>query len=110
MSVEWLEPWVSIDEYGPATAQAMAHRLARELGRDYPLYGVRVETLARRGDCDDVLYRLLDGTGRVAVVHLTWTSDPPERYPYPWATLYPSFEAWADEGMAGDHREFAGGG
>ena len=105
---EWLERWVPIDRADRAVA--LAGRLAVEAGPDHPLYGIPVETVGRGGDRDDVLYRLLDGTGRVAVVHLTWTASPPERYPYPWTTLYPSFEAWAADGMTADRRDHTGGG
>lgn len=88
------EPWVPIDR--AEAAAALADRLAVEVGPGHPLHAVPVQAVGRRADRDDVLYRLLDGTGRVAVVHLTWTGSPPERPPYPWATLYPSIEAWAE--------------
>jgi hypothetical protein len=65
-----------------------------------------VKTLARRQDCDDVLFALQDGTGRVAVVHLTWTHSPPERLPWPGSTLFPSLETRAAERMRSDAAKF----
>lgn len=106
MAVEWLEPWVPIEEYGPGAGPAMAGELTRELGPGHPLYRVPVEAIGRRGDRDDVLFRLLDGSGRVAVVHLTWTRSPPERYPWPATAFFPSVEAWVVDDMSADHREF----
>lgn len=40
----------------------MERELNRELSPGHPLFGLPVETLARRHDCDDVLFALTDGT------------------------------------------------
>jgi hypothetical protein len=84
----------------------MAQELQRELSAGHPLFGMRVKTLARRQDCDGVLFALQDGTERVAVVHLTWTQSPPERLPWPVTTMFPNLETWAAEGMRSDAAEF----
>jgi hypothetical protein len=105
LSFEWLEPWYSI-EGNPAQVEAMGQELRRELGQGHALFGIPVRAIARRGDCDDVLFRLLDGTGHVAVVHLTWTYRPPEEPPWPTTALFPTFDAWVTEGMAVDHADF----
>jgi len=103
--VEWLVPWHSVADNGAQVA-AMQQELARELSASHPLFGLRVRTLARRQDCDDVLFVVDDGSGRVAVVHLTWTHSPPEKPPWPITCLYPSFETWVAECMRSDHEEF----
>lgn len=97
-----LVPWQSVTN-DPSQAAGMARELARELSTGHPLYGLPVQTLARRQDCDDVLFAVEDGSGRVAVVHLTWSHSPPERPPWPGTVMYPSLEAW----VAGGMREFA---
>jgi len=102
--VEWLAPWHSVAD-DPSQLAGMERELRRELSAGHPLYGLPVRTLGRRQDCDDVLFAVEDGTGRVAVVHLTWTSQPPERPPWPGTVVYPSFEAWVAEGMRPDHDE-----
>ena len=84
----------------------MERELRRELSAGHPLSGLPVRTLARRQDCDDVLFAVEDGSGRVAVVHLTWTHTPPEQPPWPGTTVFPSLEAWAAEGMRADAEEF----
>lgn len=84
----------------------MSRQLSRELAPGHPLYGLPVKTLARRQDCDDVLFAIEDGSGRVAVVHLTWTQSPPERPSFPWTVFYPTLAAWAVEGMRADAEEF----
>ena len=47
--------------------------LRRELSAGHPLYDMPTRAVGRRQDCDDVLFSIEDGSGRVAVVHLTWT-------------------------------------
>ena len=103
--MKWLVPWHSIAD-APDQLTAMARELRRELSPGHPLYGLSVRTLGRRQDCDDVLFAIEDGTGRVAVVHLTWTHSPPERSPWPSTVVYPSFEGWVTEGMRSDHDDF----
>jgi len=101
--IDWLAPWYPV---GPGEeADAMRQELLQELARGHPLYGIPVRTVARRSDRDDVLFALEDRSGRVAAVHLTWTRSPPERLPWPGASLYSSMEEWIEEGMLFDHRD-----
>jgi len=103
--VEWLAPWHSIANDSSQIA-GMERELQRELTAVHPLYGLPVRALGRRQDCDDVLFALEDGTGRVAVVHLTWTHSPPERLPWPVAAVYPTFEAWVAANMRPEYEAF----
>jgi hypothetical protein len=107
--MDWLDPWWSVAEKGREFAATFERVLSREVAHGHPLYGIPVEAIGRRGDNDDVLFRLLDGSGRVAVVHLTWTQTTPERPPWPRTQVYPSLEAWATDGMMADHDEYMGG-
>lgn len=106
--MEWLRPWQPIDEYGRKFAAPLEDVLAREVSAGHSLYGVQVETIGKHVACDDVLFHLLDGSSRVAVVHLTWTGTPPERPPYPITRLFPSLEAWIEQGMRRDHEDYSG--
>jgi hypothetical protein len=103
--MEWLVPWYSVSNQ-QTQIEAMERELYRELAEGHQLYGLRMRTLGRRQDCDDVLFAIEDGSERVAVVHLTWVRNPPDRLPWPDTIIYPSFEAWAIEGMRADHDEF----
>jgi len=103
--VNWLVPWHPVGD-DSAQVAGMERELERELSPGHPLFGLPVKTLARRQDCDDVLFALQDGTGRVAVVHLTWTQSPPERPPWPGTTLFQSLEIWAAGGMRSDSEDF----
>lgn len=104
--VEWPVPWQHAAD-DPTQVAGMERELQREVAAGHPLFGLPVRTLARRRDCDDVLFAVEDGTGRVAVVHLTWTPRPPERPPWPHTVVLPSLAAW----LAGETRaESAGDG
>ena len=104
--MEWLVPWYSVAD-DPAQVAGMEQELRRELSAGHPLFGLSVRTLARRQDCDDVLFAVEDGTGRVAVVHLTWTHSLPERPPWPGTAVFPSLAEWAADGMRTHAEEFA---
>jgi hypothetical protein len=99
--MEWLEPWEPIESN--QTATALEERLRVEVAHGHKLFGIPVVAVARRVDCDDVLFALLDGSRRVAVVHLTWTSRPPDTPPWPGSLLFPHFHAWIEDGMRPDH-------
>jgi len=104
--MEWLDPWYSVEDE-PTQVAGMAQELARELPPGHELYGLAVSTLARRDGCDDVLFQIDDGSGRVAMVHLTWTTSPPETLPWPMAAVYPSIEMWMEKCMRPDHDDFS---
>ena len=91
--MQWPATWAALDENDECTAVAKKV-LLREVGPGHLLYGVPVQAIGRNFAADDVLYRLLDGSGRVADVHLTWTRGGPEQPPYPHTLLYDTVEAW----------------
>ncbi len=97
--VPLLEPWTRV-----TNAQGLEAELAREVLPGHRLHGrTTLKALARRTDCDDVLFG--DDT-LVAVVHLTWgkQTDPA----YPSAMLYPSLDLWVVTRMNADHDAFVG--
>jgi hypothetical protein len=94
--LRWLAPWGAVSD-----AAAFVDELHRECGLRHPLRGVAVSALASREDTDDVLFRLEDGSGRVAVVHLTWRKESGPDWPH--ATILPDLAAFAEKVMAKDH-------
>jgi hypothetical protein len=104
--MQWLVPWYSI-ESDVAQVEAMEQELRRELAAEHPLHGLPMRTVGRRQDCDDVLFAAEDGSGRFAVVHLTWTRSPPDRPPWPGYAIHESFAAWMARGMHPDHEDFS---
>lgn len=104
--MEWLFPWFGLDALEPKFATTFEEVLKREVGPGHPLYGIPVQAIAKSESNDDMLYRLLDGTGRVAEVHLTWTRSPPERPPWPVTAIFASLDEWAEESMRAGREEF----
>ena len=97
--MELKDPWGA-----PRDARALERELAAEVSPGHVLAGVDLKAIARRHDQDDVLFQLLDGSARVAVVHLTYAGRGSREWPR--ATLYPSLEVWRLERMLPDSEEF----
>ena len=91
--MEWPAPWLPIAG-GSSLAEGLVAELGRELAPGHPLTGIPVVAAGRHGENDDALFRLLDGTDRVAVVHLTWSGHV-EQPPWPVASLFEGFDDWA---------------
>lgn len=60
----------------------------KEINKEHILYGIEVKEIARREECDDVLFFLLDGTNRYTVVHLTWSGKMENSSSYPKTRIY----------------------
>ncbi len=82
--IQYKAPWVDIADL-PSGGKYLKAELLRELAPEHELTGQDLEVLAKREDNDDVLIGLSDG--RLAVVHLTWSSKK-EVLPYPKTQMY----------------------
>jgi hypothetical protein len=105
--MEWLEPWWSTEEQGQDFCETFRRQLELELSPGHELYGVPLRLIGRHGGSDDALFEFLDGSGRVAVVHLTWKRGP-EVPPWPHSVVYQSLEAWSEECMRPEHEAWSG--
>lgn len=106
--MEWLEPWWPTEAQSPEFHETFARQLALELSPGHVLYGVPVKLIGRHDGSDDALFEFLDGSGRVAVVHLTWARGA-ERPPWPMTAIYGSLAAWAEQRMRPEHEAWAAG-
>jgi len=104
--VEWLDPWWSTEGMDPHFHETFQRQLELEVPPGHPLFGVKVELIGR-GSGDDALFKLLDGTGRVAVVHLTWSKGQ-ERLPWPRTTIYQDMQEFIEKCMRPDHQDRPG--
>jgi hypothetical protein len=102
--MEWLEPWSSATQMGEQAAKGWQRQLQIELPPGHVLYGLPVKLLARSNG-DDALFEILDGSGRVADVHLTWSKSQ-ERLPWPGTGIYSSLEDWSAKVMYPLHQEW----
>ncbi len=86
--MEWPLNWEPVT---PEAKRALEAELKREVRRGHPLYSVPVEAVARRDDCDEVLFSL-DGSSAVAVVHLSYSLEKDSSWPHTQA--FDSHEEW----------------
>ncbi len=66
--MKWTEVW---EETTQDEQKALEAELKREVILGHPLYNMSVSAIARRTDCDDVLFAVA-GSSSVAVVHLSY--------------------------------------
>jgi hypothetical protein len=104
--LEWLEPWQRLE--GPG--DAFVNELQKEVSPQHALHGVPVVAIARRMDCDDVLFATADRTMPLAVVHLTWSSRTEVDPQWPSTALYKSWGDWTERCLLADHEEYSGDG
>jgi hypothetical protein len=95
-------PWVVEDNGKPLETE-----LKRELRTDGTLYEKEIKAIARRIDCDDVLFIVDDPINSLAVVHLTWSGKTDPNKGWPYTTLYRNWEAWKTECMVPDAEDYA---
>jgi hypothetical protein len=100
---ELKEPWLLIEQRFIATT---ADELAREVGPQHVLRGKKARAIARRQDCDDVLFALEDGTSACAVVHLTYSRREESDPRWPSTEIFSSLEEWHAKRMLPDHEDF----
>ena len=104
MTLDWLHPWRSVNDWTPDQTKQTVDQLRVEVGPKHPLYGVPVSIIGIRCDCDDSLFQLEDGTGRIAVVHLTFRQSQ-EPMPWPETQIFESIEDFITTRMRLDHEE-----
>ena len=104
--MEWLEPWSSTNDLDDSLSDSFVRELQLEVARGHAMFGLPTR-LVGRGQGDDALFEFLDGSGRVAVVHLTWTKTK-EAPPWPGTTVYSSMQEWAQKCMLPEHEEWKG--
>ena len=102
-TIDWLEPWWSTEKQDGKFHSQFKRELESEVCTDHPLYGIETRLIAR-GNGDDALFELLDGSGRYAVVHLTWARHP-EPLPWPTAELYNSLPSFVNDRMIPEHEQ-----
>jgi len=101
--MQWLDPWTSTEKSEASYVRTFAEQLARETNRGHELHGVAVKLIAR-GNGDDALFEILDGSGRVAEVHLVWQGR--QKPPWPASAIYSSLEERRLKRMIPEHKEW----
>lgn len=99
--MEWLKPWLSTEGENEKFREVFAHQPGLEVGPEHQLFRLSTRLIGR-GQGDDALFEILDGTGRVAVVHLTWAKTT-ERHPWPITKFYADIQEWVEKCMRPEH-------
>lgn len=83
-----LPPWKQILHPLP-----YENELQMEIGIFHSLYWKKVRAIGIRADCDDLLFEVLNGTHKYAVVHLSYKKERSRKFPIThfyldWADLF----------------------
>ena len=105
-AADWPVPWCPIK--GGSAADGLSRELYDELSSRHVLYGIKVNPVAFRQDCDDVLFELLDGSGRFAVVHLTYAQHPEPDPRWPETDVDSDWSHFEQERMRSDAADWSG--
>jgi len=95
-----LEPWLSVSGDECLMLEA---ELLKEMRDDHVLARISCTAVARRCDCDDVLFITDFPKGLLAIVHLTWSGHPDQYAQWPHTTFFDSWEAFEKEEMLPEH-------
>ena len=99
-------PWHAT---GLGQAEKLAEELNREVSSSHVLAGCRVVAVAKRQDCDDVLFRIEGRSQRYAVVHLTYRGKRETSPEWPGTILFDSLDEFLEKRMGPDSLDFEPG-
>ncbi len=100
LTMEFIEPW---EKYITDTT-SVNNELKREVCNKHILFSVDAQAIARRCDCDDVLFKLSNFTHQYAVVHLTYSRESDSTFPI--TELYVDLEDWVKNRMLLDNQDY----
>ena len=99
--IRFLAPWIDALDL-PNMGNPLQEEITKELNESHPLFGKRIEVVAKREDNDDILVCLADRS--LATVHLTWSSQK-EAYPYPRTEFFKDKKAFWQQKLKKDIEE-----
>ena len=103
ITFQMLEPWVSIQE---EERFALETELSKEMRSDHVLSDFKCRAVARRRDCDDVLFETNSTKGLLVVVHLTWSGKPDQFPQWPTTHFYASWEDFKEQEMIPENQAY----
>lgn len=95
-----LKPWIE------EQSDIYVSELYKELSSSHLLKDKKVKIIARRIDCDEVLFQLLEKPEKYGQVHLTWAGKAEQNVKWPRTKIYDSFEEWISTRMMIDNNEY----
>jgi hypothetical protein len=86
-------PWQPVTE--EEVARSLLAELERETCSSHCLYGNAIKAIARRIDCDEVLFLTRFTDRPLAVVHLTWRSNTELDPTWPYTEYFCDWKQWS---------------
>ncbi len=102
---EFLDPWWATEGDSGPWEQRFLNQLKVEACPEHAMYGLPVRVIGSYGGSQALLFELLDGTGRLAVVRFTW-EEAQQSLPLPDTSIYSNFGDFKTERMIPDNREY----
>jgi hypothetical protein len=99
-SFELEEPWYEEEN------QNFIQELKKEVSVAHILWGKNLKVIAKREDCDDILFQVENADFDYAVVHLTWTSKVELNAIYPRTRTYKTWDELVEKCLKPDIKEF----
>ena len=108
-AVQWLKPWRSVSPDEKALAHRLEEELRAELGKAHVIFPYQgtARAIAKRDDCDDVLFWLVEAEKPFAVVHLTWSGSPEADSLWPRVRLFKSLDDFVECDLIPTHRDWS---
>ncbi len=85
----WPDGWCPLAE---EEAGQYVVELQRELSQRHILEGIETQALGQRIGHNQFLFKLEDGSNKLAMVHLTWAVETDPKWP--WTEIFNSFDHW----------------
>ena len=97
-SAPWREPWWCFCLEDESFGRDLETEFRAELGQTHSLYPANptARAIAKREDCDDVLFWLPDAAASFAIVHLTWKGRPSDDPALPLSTSFASLDRFVE--------------
>lgn len=89
---DWPESWQPITD--EAVASSLVAELLKEVRPGHCLFQQTVKAVARRHDCDDVLFLTNNPACPLAAVHLTWRGSTEPDPAWPATTFFTGWDDW----------------
>ena len=102
---DFLGPWWATDGDSGPWEQRFLDKLQSQIGPEHVLYGLPVRIVGSYGGSQELLFEILDGTGRLAVIGVTWEGFE-HSFSLPDTTIYPNFEVFKTRRMIPEHDQY----
>ena len=101
---EFLSPWWATKGDSGPWEQRFLNQLQSQLSPEHIMYGLPVRIVGSFGGSKSLLFEILDGTERLAVISVT-KEDVDHSFSLSDTTIYANFEAFKIQRMIPEHAE-----